>query len=999
MQLLPLPSAEQQHAIDAIKSGKCLTIPAVAGSGKTTTMLQIASKLPPHRRVTIVTYNRSLKDECRDRIVQCGLSHRVSCYTIHGLVSKVAKRICNDDHKLNQVVQLWDDEHANVKDYKKEDVMVLDLLMLDEAQDLRPSFYKALCHIIRMSQTHLNHHHGSNQNTTTCTNANEIVDKKRHRYNLQMCLVGDHKQMLYDFPTYGNDKATSRYIQQPHQHWGQFTNPRQWITTNLTTSYRLTPNIASFVNVIWGTSIRGGNTRVPNVPVEYICRYPYPPYTPNDDSTRLQTSVLSNIIDEHGADNVMFLAQSVRNEQCPIRVHVNALMKEKNAQGKQKYNFHIKESLRGFEGGSGSADVKNKVRVWTFCGSKGCEADCVVVFGLDMMTYGRVHSLNQVGVALSRAKKRLIVIHGMAYVERCLCTNPYYPMLGDDPKELEHVVACEGGNDYRYNVPPFPEELKVPPCPEELKKSGRETREQILNRRSKLTKRAIEHLVENGIICLKQNRGRLPTNEKAKSVIINGTVYVASDFNYFAASEEESFLAYGTWTKESGVTDRIEYTANVQFETTKEDVSALYGEALVYMLQWEREGFCPNIETVVNDGILRFEKFKYYGEQEVLKDFKKKNCEPLSPAHAKIFREKFARGKTRGNDLVHFLNSRFIKLQKKRVEGDQIIYFPVKAVVSVVDDEHMEPFQIQIKSIYKASGKSPTQWIYLANAVMAFGQYHDKWNQIGTNPSSYDSWVESNALIEALSRLSKLMQNIPVNNSETVTKQECSDKLGQGGEFERDVRFLFELPEKCIKGRNAQIEVAGVSGICDWIGQGLVSERGQVVDLLEIKFVHELSNVNRLQVLVYCALLSLETGRSCSGMLFNARTGELEICRIEIEKAARFLSDISQFKLSGARKEKNERQPNLHSVETKTSSESMISENGRRRKLVNSTQANSTRSEHATVDEKPNNCVVKVESGGGKKLRASDVAPKLPLPVRSSDIIDLTMDSSDEEDA
>ena len=64
---------------------------------------------------------------------------------------------------------------------------------------------------------------------------------------------------------------------------------------------------------------------------------------------------------------------------------------------------------RGFEG---KTELANKVRVWTFCGAKGCEADVVVVFGFDTMDTARVTSLNQMGVALSRAKQRLIVIHG-----------------------------------------------------------------------------------------------------------------------------------------------------------------------------------------------------------------------------------------------------------------------------------------------------------------------------------------------------------------------------------------------------------------------------------------------------------------------------------------------------------------------------------------------------------------------------------------------------------
>jgi superfamily II DNA or RNA helicase len=71
MGTLPPPSKEQKSAIDAISSGHCVTISSVAGSGKTTCILQIAASLPEGKKVTIVTYNRALSDECKERIVKC----------------------------------------------------------------------------------------------------------------------------------------------------------------------------------------------------------------------------------------------------------------------------------------------------------------------------------------------------------------------------------------------------------------------------------------------------------------------------------------------------------------------------------------------------------------------------------------------------------------------------------------------------------------------------------------------------------------------------------------------------------------------------------------------------------------------------------------------------------------------------------------------------------------------------------------------------------------
>lgn len=856
---IPSPSTEQKSAIDAVKAGKCLSILAVAGSGKTTTMLQIASSLPSHRRVTIVTYNRSLKDECQQRIQMCGLSNRVAAYTIHGLVTKVSERVCNDDHKLNQVVKQWDEE---VEKYEEEEnvIVMFDLLMIDEAQDLRPSFYKAICHVIRKSRAR------NNTTSSACP--------------LQICLVGDLKQLLYDFATYGNDKASARYIQEPEQYWGQFTKPREWITTNLSTSYRLTPNVATFVNLIWGTNIIGGNTRVPNLPVEYICRYPYPTEDPKC-LTKFHPSLLTNLIDEYGAENVLLLAQSVNNQQSPLCVNLNALMKLKTTEGRQKYNFHIKQSRRGYEGGHDSDNLKNKVRVWTFCGSKGCEADCVVVFNLDMRFVGGVYSLNQVGVALSRARKRLIVIHGMTYKKVGLYSaNLYYPMLGDEPNGMDYAINVNG-SVYHYNVPD---------CPLDC-------REKMLLNRSRLTEGAMQLLVDQNVISLEENGGFLPRNVKKMNRNKKEVAYEASEFKYFASNEEERFLGYASWTKESGVINRINYSTNVRCMNTIEDVSALYGEALVYMLQWERQKFCPNVETVVYNGILRLSKFEYYNESRLLSACEQLGCEPLSDEDKVMLRKLFEKSSNsysiRGMELVPLLNCSFVKLRKKRTFGNRTIYFAVRTVSSLVGDEHMIVFTDQLKTVYESLYKSPSNWIYLANGVLAFNEYHDKWNQVGTDCASYDSWVESNALLQGLSRLSNLMEKVPITN---VDLTECCSNPADIGCFELSTFYKFQYPKLC---EQSQTEVFGVGGICDWIGKGLFSNDGREVDFLEIKFVHELSNENRLQVLVYCALLASANHRSCLGMLYNARTGEKEICSMEYAKAAKLLSDITLFKLKG----------------------------------------------------------------------------------------------------
>ena len=189
--VLPSPSPEQQRIIQAVQQGQCVTVKACAGSGKTTCMLQVAQQVllaQPHRNVVIITYNRSLADECKVRIAKLHqIQQRIHCYTIHGLVSRYAGQICNDDNKLLQTLQVWDRNHGiTFNTHGRSSVPPpLDLVMLDEAQDLRPLFHKLLSHIFNTTV-----------HETKNSNNDDDGDRKTNQKNsssMQLCLVGDPK--------------------------------------------------------------------------------------------------------------------------------------------------------------------------------------------------------------------------------------------------------------------------------------------------------------------------------------------------------------------------------------------------------------------------------------------------------------------------------------------------------------------------------------------------------------------------------------------------------------------------------------------------------------------------------------------------------------------------------------------------------------------------------------------------------------------------------------
>ena len=60
------PSAEQLAVVKALCDGRNVVVDAVAGSGKTTTIVFIAQTMV-QKRILILTYNRKLKEETRQQ--------------------------------------------------------------------------------------------------------------------------------------------------------------------------------------------------------------------------------------------------------------------------------------------------------------------------------------------------------------------------------------------------------------------------------------------------------------------------------------------------------------------------------------------------------------------------------------------------------------------------------------------------------------------------------------------------------------------------------------------------------------------------------------------------------------------------------------------------------------------------------------------------------------------------------------------------------------------
>lgn len=187
-------SAEQERVAFLLQTNHVI-VNSVAGSGKTTTALHIAKK-NPNQQALIITFNRKLKIDTRQRVKALGITN-MAVHTYHSYA------YAKDDYELAEHLA------AGITFETK-----FDIVLVDEVQDMKPLFFQLVCYIVE------NH-----------TNP-----------GFRMVLFGDQHQCIYAFM-----KADSRYLTLAPALWGKrLSTP--WVDAPLGVSYRVTKPMSRFVN-------------------------------------------------------------------------------------------------------------------------------------------------------------------------------------------------------------------------------------------------------------------------------------------------------------------------------------------------------------------------------------------------------------------------------------------------------------------------------------------------------------------------------------------------------------------------------------------------------------------------------------------------------------------------------------------------------------------------------------------------------------------------------
>lgn len=205
---------EQRNINKAIKARKNVRVTAVAGSGKTTTVLGlVGSKL----NVLVLCYNNRLRAETQSRAdtraeeLELFDQYTFHVHTFHSFCHSVLDEpLASTDIGIIKTVRAAEKDltafcmkHAGLFDY--------DVIIVDEAQDLNESYYRFIKILLACSEATL-------------------------------CLIGDPRQAIYQF-----NGSEEKYLESPEQYFG-----REFQSMTLSESFRLTKPMARFINGMYG---------------------------------------------------------------------------------------------------------------------------------------------------------------------------------------------------------------------------------------------------------------------------------------------------------------------------------------------------------------------------------------------------------------------------------------------------------------------------------------------------------------------------------------------------------------------------------------------------------------------------------------------------------------------------------------------------------------------------------------------------------------------------
>lgn len=385
---LPPLSTEQQQVIDAIKEQYNVKVSGVAGCGKTTNILGVSTSFPD-KNVLVLTYNARLKIETREKVEKLSITN-TEVHSYHAMCVRYYSAEGAKDNGIINVIR---------KDTKPKTPINFDIIILDECQDMTKCYFDFVQKIVKD-----NH-----------------VDIQQ----VQFCLFGDEKQNIFDFKG-----ADERFLTHGHK---VFTNnaSRQWKELTLSTSFRVTNQIANFIN----TYLLGYN-RIRACKNGDKVRYMYINHF--KQKYEVYKEVMHYLSLGFKYEDIFILAPSIKKKTSynPIINLENMLVN----------NGHPCFAPVSDDAKIDEDVIKGKIVFSTFHQVKGLERPVVIVFNFDFSYFKYYNRTaiadkcpNIIYVAVTRALKNLTVIHDSS-------NQPLLPTITYDAITKDHNVKIVGGS-------------------------------------------------------------------------------------------------------------------------------------------------------------------------------------------------------------------------------------------------------------------------------------------------------------------------------------------------------------------------------------------------------------------------------------------------------------------------------------------------------------------------------------------------------------------------
>ncbi len=352
-------SDEQEKVQKCMVEGYSCISDSVPGSGKTTTGIEIAKKLPS-KKILSITFSSPLKAEGRARV------RNMKNIEIQSYNSWILKYYGKGGNSKEEIYDILRDNIPIVDTYSDSE-MRFDILILDETQDMNILFYQMVIKFV-----------------------------KDCRINPQYLVIGDQEQGVFEF--LGADRRFLTFADQ------LFTSTFK--RCPLTRSFRLTDNMSLFMNeaILGDPRIITDNSSEDKV--EYLITDTF-----NTPLYEYIYNTICSLMDQGYKLDDFFILFAGMNSNTPAVNLDRYLSRRKLAIG-----FFDSES-----DGIGENEMKHKIVMTTFHKSKGRERPFVFVFNMDStyFQYYKRHSDPSVCppelyVALTRATKKLWVIQGYA---------------------------------------------------------------------------------------------------------------------------------------------------------------------------------------------------------------------------------------------------------------------------------------------------------------------------------------------------------------------------------------------------------------------------------------------------------------------------------------------------------------------------------------------------------------------------------------------------------